>query len=75
MWCIHTPHIMKNKKNNNPLSKLGFAQNEAKIYEILVEGTSKKSVDFLQGRTSENRVVVFPKKGIEKEKSFFRVFA
>lgn len=30
-------------------------------YEVLVEGTSKKSEDHLFGRTSQNKVVVFPK--------------
>ena len=31
-------------------------------YKVLVEGYSKKSDDFLKGRTSENKVVIFPKK-------------
>ena len=31
-------------------------------YKVLVEGYSKKSSDFLRGRTSENKVVIFPKK-------------
>ncbi len=30
-------------------------------YEVLVEGTSKKSEEHLFGRTSQNKVVVFPK--------------
>ena len=32
-----------------------------KVFEVLVEGTSKKSTDELYGRTSQNKVVVFPK--------------
>jgi len=32
-----------------------------KTFEVLVEGTSKKSKDHLYGRTSQNKVVVFPK--------------
>lgn len=32
-----------------------------KTYKVLIEGTSKRSDDFLQGRTSSNKVVVFPK--------------
>jgi len=32
-----------------------------KTFSILVEGTSKKSEDFLYGRNSQNKVVVFPK--------------
>ena len=31
-------------------------------YKVLVECYSKKSDDFLKGRTSENKVVIFPKK-------------
>ena len=31
-------------------------------YKVLVEGYSKKSSDFLKGRTSENKVIIFPKK-------------
>jgi tRNA-2-methylthio-N6-dimethylallyladenosine synthase len=30
------------------------------IYEVLVEGVSKKSKEELVGRTSHNKVVVFP---------------
>jgi len=33
-----------------------------KDYKVLVEGDSKKSNDFLKGRTSENKMVIFPKK-------------
>lgn len=32
-----------------------------KIHKVLVEGFSKRSEDFLQGRNSANKVVVFPK--------------
>ena len=31
-------------------------------YKVLAEGYSKKSNNFLKGRTSENKVVIFPKK-------------
>ena len=34
-------------------------------YEVLVEGTSKKSGDHLYGRTSQNKVVVFPKRSLK----------
>lgn len=30
-----------------------------KVFEVLIEGTSKRSGDFLSGRTSQNKVVVF----------------
>ena len=32
-------------------------------YKVLVEGVSKKSNNFLKGKTSENKLVVFPQKG------------
>ena len=35
-----------------------------KVYEVLVEGESKKSKNQLVGRTSQNEVVVFPKTNI-----------
>ncbi len=38
-----------------------------KVFEVLIEGNSKKSDAFLCGRTSQNKMVVFPKtEGIEK---------
>ena len=42
-----------------------FKRNELTIdeqYKILVESVSKKSDKFLRGRTSENKMVIFPKK-------------
>jgi len=36
-------------------------QHVGAIQRVLVEGTSKKSDDHLQGRNSQNIVVVFPK--------------
>jgi tRNA-2-methylthio-N6-dimethylallyladenosine synthase len=38
----------------------------SKTFKVLIEGTSKKSVDFLQGRNSANKVVVFPKENYKK---------
>lgn len=38
-----------------------------KTEEVLVEGTSKKSTEFLSGRTDTNKVVIFPRsEGIEE---------
>ncbi|MBC7388968.1 MAG: tRNA (N6-isopentenyl adenosine(37)-C2)-methylthiotransferase MiaB [Opitutaceae bacterium] len=36
-------------------------QRVGKTYKVLIEGFSKRSVEHLQGRTSDNKVIVFPK--------------
>lgn len=46
----------------NQLSLESNQRDMGKIFEVLVEGTSKKSDMELYGRTSQNKVVVFPKK-------------
>jgi tRNA-2-methylthio-N6-dimethylallyladenosine synthase len=37
-----------------------------KVYRVLIEGYSKRSDDFLQGRNTANKVIVFPKEGFKK---------
>ena len=37
-----------------------------KIHKVLIEGTSKRSEDFLQGRNTANKVVVFPREQYQK---------
>jgi tRNA-2-methylthio-N6-dimethylallyladenosine synthase len=37
-----------------------------KTFRVLIEGTSKRSEDFLQGRTDANKVVVFANEGHSK---------
>lgn len=37
-----------------------------KVYKVLVEGFSKRSDDFLQGRNDQNKVVIFPKENFKK---------
>jgi tRNA-2-methylthio-N6-dimethylallyladenosine synthase len=37
-----------------------------KVHQVLIEGYSKKSTDFLQGRNSANKVIVFPKEDFTK---------
>ena len=44
----------------NRLSAKSKKADVGKIHHVLVEGTSKKSDDFLFGRNSQNKVVVFP---------------
>ncbi len=43
--------------------EISLARNQrdiGKTFKVLIEGTSKRSDDFLQGRNSANKVVVFP---------------
>ena len=44
----------------NKLSLESKEKDIGEIYEVLVEGFSKKSMNDLSGRTSQNKVVVFP---------------
>lgn len=37
-----------------------------KVFKVLIEGESKRSTDFLQGRNSQNKVVIFPKENKAK---------
>jgi len=37
-----------------------------KVHKVLIEGESKRSADFLQGRNSANKVVVFPRETFTK---------
>ncbi|MCK5065971.1 MAG: tRNA (N6-isopentenyl adenosine(37)-C2)-methylthiotransferase MiaB [Bacteroidales bacterium] len=61
------PEEVKSRRLNEIIelqSKLSLQSKELDVgqtYEVLVEGTSKKSGDHLYGRTSQNKVVVFPK--------------
>lgn len=44
----------------NRLSARSKKQDVGKTLEVLIEGASKRSAEFLSGRTSQNKVVVFP---------------
>jgi tRNA-2-methylthio-N6-dimethylallyladenosine synthase len=44
----------------NRLSAQTKKNDIGKVFEVLAEGPSKRSADFLSGRTSQNKVVVFP---------------
>lgn len=49
--------------------RLSLASNKrdlGKVYEVLTEGPSKRSNDFVSGRNSNNKVVVFPDKGYQR---------
>jgi len=44
----------------NRLSSDSKKKDIGKVFEVLIEGFSKKSSEYLSGRTSQNKVVVFP---------------
>jgi tRNA-2-methylthio-N6-dimethylallyladenosine synthase len=46
--------------HQNKLSIRSKKSDIGKVYEVLIEGFSKRSAEFLSGRTSSNKVVVFP---------------
>ncbi|MGC8824585.1 MAG: tRNA (N6-isopentenyl adenosine(37)-C2)-methylthiotransferase MiaB [Bacteroidales bacterium] len=48
----------------NKLSEKSKQQDIGKTFEVLIEGVSKKSPNELFGRTSQNKVVVFPKNNL-----------
>ncbi|MHB9141238.1 MAG: MiaB/RimO family radical SAM methylthiotransferase, partial [Paludibacter sp.] len=53
-------------KLHNRLSHESNRRDIGKTFEVLVEGTSKKSKDELFGRSSQNKVIVFPAKNFRK---------
>jgi tRNA-2-methylthio-N6-dimethylallyladenosine synthase len=50
----------------NKISARSKKNDLGKVYEVLIEGFSKRSVEYLSGRTSQNKVVVFPKGELKK---------
>jgi tRNA-2-methylthio-N6-dimethylallyladenosine synthase len=44
-----------------------------KIFEVLIEGNSKKSTEEFKGRNSQNKMVVFPKKGAYKPGDYVNI--
>jgi tRNA-2-methylthio-N6-dimethylallyladenosine synthase len=72
----HLPDDVPEEVKSERLSRMIELQNRlsldsnqrdiGKTLEVLVEGTSKKSKEELYGRTSQNKVVVFPKKNHQK---------
>jgi len=66
------PEETKTKRLNeiislqNKLSARSKKQDVGRVFEVLIEDFSKRSHDHLSGRTSQNKVVVFPGKGRRK---------
>jgi tRNA-2-methylthio-N6-dimethylallyladenosine synthase len=53
-------------KKQSETSLIRYAKDVGKVHKVLIEGTSRRSDDFLQGRTSSNKVVIFPKENKKK---------
>jgi tRNA-2-methylthio-N6-dimethylallyladenosine synthase len=47
-------------------SALSNKREHGKVFKVLIEGNSRRSDEYLQGRTSSNKVVVFPKGNAKK---------
>jgi len=66
------PEIIKTKRLDeiislqNKLSALSKKNDVGKVFEVLIEGYSKRSSEYLSGRTTQNKVVVFPNKEFRK---------
>jgi tRNA-2-methylthio-N6-dimethylallyladenosine synthase len=50
----------------NELSLKRNQQDVGKVHKVLVEGFSKRSQDYLQGRNTANKVIIFPKNNFKK---------
>ncbi|MFH1159681.1 MAG: tRNA (N6-isopentenyl adenosine(37)-C2)-methylthiotransferase MiaB [bacterium] len=63
----NVPEVIKDRRLKEVIAlqqKLSLHSNKrdlGKIFEVLVEGESRRSTDHFMGRTSHNKVVVFPK--------------
>ena len=53
-------------KKQSAISLIRYGQDVNKVHKVLIEGTSRRSDDFLQGRNSANKVVIFPKENKTK---------
>jgi len=53
-------------KKQSEISRFRYGQDVGKVHKVLIEGTSKRSDDFLQGRNTANKVVIFPKENKTK---------
>ncbi len=53
-------------KKQSQISLIRYSQDINKVHKVLIEGTSKRSNEFLQGRNTANKVVIFPKENKNK---------
>jgi tRNA-2-methylthio-N6-dimethylallyladenosine synthase len=65
------PEVVKSKRLQEVIElqqKLSHESNKQDVgntFELLAEGVSRKSKDFLSGRNSQNKVIIFPKKNFK----------
>lgn len=77
-WADDVPLDVKKRRLDEIINKQrdhSLLRNRAdvgKTFEVLIEGESKRSDAFLQGRNSQNKVIVFPK-GIHKKGEYVNV--
>jgi tRNA-2-methylthio-N6-dimethylallyladenosine synthase len=57
----------------NKLSAVSKKHDVAKVFDVLIEGPSKRSTEYYSGRTSQNKVVVFPWYG-QKKGEYIKVY-
>ncbi len=66
------PEAVKKRRLNEIIAlqqQHSLARNQraiGRVHRVLVEGFSKRSDDFLQGRNDQNKVIVFPKENLRK---------
>lgn len=60
------PDEVKTKRLNeiialqNEISRKNYAEDEGKIFDVMIDGSAKKNAGEWRGRTSQNKTVVFP---------------
>jgi len=66
------PEMVKKKRLDEIIAKqaehslLRNKQDIGRVHKVLIEGNSKRSDDYLQGRNTANKVVVFPREKYQK---------
>lgn len=70
---VKSERLMEIIALQNRLSAKSKRNDVEHIFEVLIEGSSKRSPEYLSGRTSQNKVVVLPA-GAHKRGDYVRVF-
>jgi tRNA-2-methylthio-N6-dimethylallyladenosine synthase len=71
------PEEVKSRRLNEIIAlqrQMSLTRNQrhiGRVEKVLVEGFSKRSEDFLQGRNDQNKVVIFPKEDFQKGQYVF----